>query len=159
MSKNVMRPQCSPSRIEGSLGDPIPCFVNDLEAVHDVEMVFPKLLESKVGSFGHLKASLKQCFGIKVFKVQNDLLIHGLEDWSGVGRKEFDLSELKFLLKVVLKTGGLARALSITSKALSGRFFSEIYFFTAGLKTLLIHSMNKIRVTQALLRDLHITFN
>jgi hypothetical protein len=39
----MIRPQFSPSRIEGSLGDPIPRFIDDLEAVYDVEMIFPKL--------------------------------------------------------------------------------------------------------------------
>nr|XP_060467539.1 gasdermin-D [Panthera onca] len=33
------------------------------------------------------------------------------------------------------------------------------YFFAAGPEASLIHSTNKIRVTQALLMDLHITFN
>ena len=43
MSKNAIGPQFSPSRIEGSLGDPIPGFIDDLGAVHGVEMIFPKL--------------------------------------------------------------------------------------------------------------------
>jgi hypothetical protein len=61
MSKplNAIRPQFSPSRIEDSLGDPIPGFIDDLEAVYDVEMIFPKLSEGKVCSFSHLAASLK----------------------------------------------------------------------------------------------------
>lgn len=59
-------------RIECSTGDPISVNstrghetfyvatirpqINDLEAAHNVEMIFPKLLEGKVCSFGHVKA-------------------------------------------------------------------------------------------------------
>ena len=69
MSKNTVRPQFSLSRVESSLGDSIPGFINDLEVVHDVEVIFPKLSESKVCSFGHLIASLKYDFGVNLFKV------------------------------------------------------------------------------------------
>ena len=59
MSKNAIGPQFSPSKIKGSLGDPIPGFINDLEAVHDVQMIFPKPSVGKVCFFGHLEALLK----------------------------------------------------------------------------------------------------
>ena len=59
MPKDAFRPQFSLSRIEGSLGDPIPGFIDDLEVIHDVEMTFPKFSEGKVCSFSHLEALLK----------------------------------------------------------------------------------------------------
>lgn len=59
MSKNTNKPQFSRSRIEGSVGDPIPGFIDNLEAIHDMEMTFPKLPKGKICFFGHLKAALK----------------------------------------------------------------------------------------------------
>lgn len=61
--------QFSQSRIEGSFGDYIPGFINDHEAAHNVEIVIPKLSEGKVCFFNHFRASVKQCFAVKVFKV------------------------------------------------------------------------------------------
>ena len=69
MSKNTIRPQFSPSKMEGSLGDHIQGLIDDLKAVHNVEMIFPKLSEGRVSSFSHLKASLKYFFGVKLFKI------------------------------------------------------------------------------------------
>ena len=57
--RNAVRPQFSPSRSKGSLGDSIPGFIDDLEAVHDMEMIFPELSEGKICSFCHFEASLK----------------------------------------------------------------------------------------------------
>ncbi|GBN56897.1 hypothetical protein AVEN_46554-1 [Araneus ventricosus] len=48
---NVLRSKLLPSRSESSLGDPFPCIFDHLEAGNDVEVMFPKLSESKTGQF------------------------------------------------------------------------------------------------------------
>lgn len=46
---NVLQPKLLPSRSEGSLGNSFPRLFGHLEAINDVEVIFPKLSESKIG--------------------------------------------------------------------------------------------------------------
>ena len=66
-------------------------------------MVFPELSEGEVRCPLHLKTMLEQALRTQLLKVQDDLLIHGLEEWSGVGWQKLDLDELVVRKQVVFE--------------------------------------------------------
>ncbi|UYV81711.1 SETMAR [Cordylochernes scorpioides] len=73
---------------ESSLGDSIPCFINDLKAVDNVEMILPKLSESKVrlNDVEGLQWADKKRDGVIALRTREgqQLLLwtaRGLDDW------------------------------------------------------------------------------
>ena len=59
--------------------------------------MLPKFLQGDVCGFSDVKAPAEEELGVEFFEIRNDLLVHGLDEWHGVGRKELNPDEFKFL--------------------------------------------------------------
>ena len=76
-----------------------------------MKVILPKFLEGEVRCIGDIKAALEQGPCVQLLKVGNDLLIHGLDEWSGVRWQKLDLNEIVLLKKVVLEAWRVGRSI------------------------------------------------
>lgn len=49
-------------------------------------MILPKVSEGQFGLICHLKALLEHTLGVQFLKICDNLLVHGLDDRSGIER-------------------------------------------------------------------------
>ena len=59
--------------------------------------MLPKFLQGKVGGFGDGEAPTEEELSVEFLEIRNSLLVHGLDDWRGVGRENLNFYIFKFL--------------------------------------------------------------
>jgi len=76
------------------LGDFIPRFVDQVDAVDNVEMILPEFPQSQISVICDLKASAKQCLDIELPEACNHLLVHVLDQWCSIWWQKLHFDEI-----------------------------------------------------------------